>query len=67
MQLTLSGHTHAAQMRFFGWSLANIAFDECDGRYEEDGRMLYVNAGIGCTAPFRIGCPAEITTITLLQ
>ena len=65
-QITLSGHTHAAQVRIFGWSVANLAFDQCDGRYDtEDGRMLYVNAGIGCTAPFRIGCPSEITVITL--
>ena len=64
-QITLSGHTHAAQVRLFGWSLANLSFNECDGRYDQDGRMLYVNAGIGCTAPFRIGCPSEITVITL--
>ena len=64
-QLTLSGHTHAAQARLFGWSLANLSFNECDGRYDQDGRMLYVNAGTGCTAPFRIGCPSEITVITL--
>lgn len=64
-QITLSGHTHAAQARLLGWSLANMSFNECDGRYDHDGRMLYVNAGIGCTAPFRIGCPAEVTVITL--
>lgn len=64
-QITLSGHTHAAQVRLLGWSLANLSFNECDGRYNQDGRMLYVNAGIGCTAPFRIGCPSEITVITL--
>lgn len=63
--VTLSGHTHAAQVRLFGWSLANLSFNECDGRYDYYGRMLYVNAGIGCTAPFRIGCPSEITVITL--
>ena len=64
-QLTLSGHTHAAQFRIFGWSLANLFFSECDGRYDEGERTLYVNAGIGCTAPFRIDCPSEITVITL--
>lgn len=64
-QITLSGHTHAAQVRLFGWSLARLSFRENDGRYDQDGRMLYVNAGIGCTAPFRIGCPSEITVITL--
>lgn len=64
-QITLSGHTHAAQIRVLGKSLAKLAFNECDGRYDHDGRMLYVNAGIGCTAPFRFCCPSEITVITL--
>ncbi len=64
-QITLSGHTHAAQVRVFGWSLAHLTFNECDGRYDQDNRMLYVNAGVGCTAPFRISCPSEITVITL--
>lgn len=63
--ITLSGHTHASQVRIFGWTPARLAFKECDGRYDSDGRMLYVNAGLGCTAPFRIGCPSEITMITL--
>lgn len=64
-QITLSGHTHAAQVRLFGWSLANLSFDECDGAYYQDGRLLYVSAGLGCTAPFRIDCPSEITVIKL--
>lgn len=65
VQLTLSGHTHAAQVRLFGWSLANLMFNECDGRYDCNGRMLYVNAGLGGVVPFRIGCPSEISIITL--
>lgn len=64
-QITLSGHTHAGQFRLFGWSFAHFSFKECDGRYDRDGRMLYVNAGSGCTAPFRVSCPSEITVITL--
>lgn len=68
-QITLSGHTHAAQIRLFGHSLARLSFREHDGAYfapsTDSPRMLYVNAGIGCTAPFRIGCPSEITVITL--
>ena len=71
VQLTLSGHTHAAQVRIFGYSPSRLLFGECDGRYEaqtaptQPSRMLYVNAGIGCTAPFRIGCPSEVTVIRL--
>lgn len=64
-EVTLSGHTHAGQFRLLGWSFAHFSFRECDGRYDQDGRMLYVNAGTGCTAPFRVGCPSEITVITL--
>lgn len=63
--LTLSGHTHAAQIRFFGWSPASWMFHHVQGRYDQDGQTLYVNRGIGCTIPFRIGCPAEVTVITL--
>lgn len=70
-QITLSGHTHAAQIRLFGHSLARLSFREHDGAYYHPAasgqadRLLYVNAGIGCTAPFRIACPSEITVITL--
>ena len=48
-----------------GWSPAHLMFNECDGRYDHDGRMLYVNAGLGGVVPLRIGCPSEITVITL--
>lgn len=64
-QITLSGHTHAGQIRIFGWSPANLMFKDADGRSDRDGRMLYVNSGLGCTVQMRLGCPAEITLITL--
>lgn len=35
------------------------------GRYDEGGQTLNVNAGLGCTLPVRVNCPAEITLITL--
>ena len=63
--LTLSGHTHAAQVRLFGWALSRLMFHESDGRYDRDGQTLYINRGLGCTAPFRIGADPEITVITL--
>lgn len=63
--LTLSGHTHSAQVRLFGWTPASWMFSESWGRYEQNGQTLYVNAGLGCTAPVRVNCPAEITLITL--
>lgn len=63
--LTLSGHTHAAQFRVFGWTPASWFYRDNQGLYTENGQMLYVNTGIGCTMPFRIGVPQEITVITL--
>lgn len=65
IQLTLSGHTHAAQVKLFGWSPAALMFKRVYGRYDVDGQTIYVNPGLGCTAPFRIGARPEITIITL--
>lgn len=63
--LTLSGHTHAMQMRLLGWSPAGFAYPEHDGRYDEQGQTLYVNIGLGGTLPMRIGATPEVTEITL--
>jgi predicted MPP superfamily phosphohydrolase len=63
--LTLSGHTHAGQMRILGYPLSSLMFTESEGWYEMDGQSLYINTGIGCTLPVRVGVPAEITVITL--
>lgn len=63
--LTLSGHTHAAQFRIFGWTPARWIYPDSDGLYTEGSQSLYVNTGIGCTVPFRVGVPQEITMITL--
>lgn len=63
--LTLSGHTHAAQMRFFGWTPASLMFPDAQGFSDEGGQTLYVNIGIGCTLPYRIWANPEVTEITL--
>lgn len=63
--LTLSGHTHAAQIRLFGWTPASWVFDETCGRYDIGDQTLYINIGLGCTAPIRLGAKPEITVITL--
>jgi len=63
--LTLSGHTHNGQVSFFGWSPCSLVFKETAGRYDRDGQTLYINIGLGTTAPFRIGARPEVTVITL--
>lgn len=63
--LTLSGHTHAMQFRLFGWTPSKWLYPECDGLYTEGGQSLYVNIGLGGTAPLRIGARPEMTLITL--
>ena len=65
IQLTLSGHTHRAQVQIFGWNPASLMFTESGGLYQENGQSLYVNAGLGCTVPFRLGADPEITLLTL--
>lgn len=63
--LTLSGHTHGAQIRLFGWTPASWVFQETSGRYDNGDQTLYVNIGLGCTAPIRFGANPEITIMTL--
>lgn len=69
--LQLSGHTHGGQLRFMGkdpmvmrrarWGKKYLA-----GHYTIGSLQLYVNRGIGCVGvPMRIGCPPELTEITL--
>ncbi len=64
--LTLSGHTHAAQIKLFGFTPASWAFKHTHGLYEQDGQTLYINIGLGCTAPVRIGATPEVTVITFV-
>ena len=63
--LTLSGHTHAMQMRLMGFTPSKWIYPECDGRYDEGSQTLYVNIGLGGTLPMRIGARPEITLLTL--
>lgn len=65
--LTLSGHTHAMQMRFFGWSPAKLRYRAWAGLYSDGSSLLYVNIGIGeIGIPARLGSATpEITIFTL--
>lgn len=63
--LTLSGHTHAGQVKIGKFSPAKWAYNEWGGKYTEGEAMLYVSLGIGGTMPFRFGAWPEINVITL--
>ncbi len=70
-QLTLSGHTHGMQFGIeipgiIKWSLAQFAYKQWAGLYENLGRYIYVNRGFGYHAfPGRVGIMPEITVIEL--
>lgn len=65
--LTLSGHTHAMQMKIFGWSPSALKYKTWGGLYPDSlNRHLYVNIGIGEVGfPARIGATPEVTILTL--
>lgn len=68
--VTLSGHVHSMQMkiRLFGraFSPAQWFYKRWSGRYDENGRILYINDGTGYVVyPMRLGAYPEITLITL--
>lgn len=63
--LTLSGHTHAGQLRIGKFSPARWAYNEWGGKYVEGGSMLHVSLGVGGTVPFRLGAWPEVNVITL--
>jgi uncharacterized protein len=69
--LQLSGHTHGGQLRFLGKDPMNMRRARwgkkyLEGHYDLGNIQLYVNRGIGCVGvPWRIGCPPEVTEITL--
>ena len=68
--LTVAGHVHSMQtkLRLFGrtFSPACLMYDRWSGRYEADGRALYINDGTGYVLyPMRLGAWPEITLFTL--
>lgn len=69
-ELTVAGHVHAMQIKLpfgkRGWSPAQWMYDRWTGLYEEEGKYLYVNDGIGYVMfPMRIGTRPEITLFVL--
>lgn len=70
IDLTLSGHTHAAQtgIDLGKWKIspAKILFEYWDGLYEHNNQKLLVSRGIGCVGiPARIGMGPLYEVITL--
>ncbi len=69
VSLTLSGHTHGGQVRFFGWSpVVPSAYGNrfAYGHVREGVRDLVVSGGIGCSIlPVRLGMVPEITVLEL--
>ena len=65
IDLTLSGHTHAMQLRLAGFSPSMWAYPEWGGTYYDGERALHVNTGTGSNVAFRLGAWPEITVVTL--
>ena len=63
--LTLSGHTHAAQIKIGNWSPVKWMYKEWSGLYQSDNQQLYISEGVGGTLPFRFGTRPQIIIITL--
>lgn len=64
--LTLSGHIHSMQIKYFSLSPAALMYDNWSGLYTSGNYKQYINDGIGSVAFMaRFGARPEITVITL--
>lgn len=65
--LTLSGHTHGAQLGLMGRSALEVLFGIPYqwGLYRRGKSRLYTTSGFGQWFPFRLNCPAEAPLIVL--
>ena len=63
----LSGHTHGGQVVLPGvGALAARKFPVASGLAQQDNTSMFVSRGIGTVyAPVRIGCPPEVSIVTL--
>lgn len=66
-QLTLSGHTHGAQLGIRGRSALEALFGVPYqwGQYQRGDSRLYTTSGFGHWFPLRLNCPAEAPLIVL--
>jgi len=69
VQLTLSGHTHGAQMGVSGRSILEPLLPDkyMWGAYQRNGSRLYTSSGAGHWLPLRWGCPRELPVIKLAK
>lgn len=67
IQLTLSGHTHAMQLKIGNFSPSRWQYPEWGGIYTEGNRTLHVSTGTGSNVPFRFGAWPEIDVIRLTK
>ncbi len=65
IQLTFSGHTHAAHFRIGSFSPSRLIYSEWAGLYHNGSQQLFISAGIGGMLSFRLGAWPEINVITL--
>lgn len=65
IQLTLSGHTHAMQLKIGSFSPCQWLYDEWDGLYAVGDRQIYVDTGVGALMSYRFGAWPQISVITL--
>lgn len=72
IDLYLTGHTHAGQIRLPGigapMQLADCPREFASGHWRYQSVQGYTSAGVGCSLlPVRFGCPPEITVIELAR
>lgn len=69
VHLTLSGHTHGAQVGMAGRSLFEPLLPDkyLWGAYQEGRSRLYTSSGAGHWFPFRLGCPRELPVLKLVR
>lgn len=69
VHLTLSGHTHGAQVGINGRSLFEPLLPDkyLWGHYAEGRSRLYTSSGAGHWFPFRLGCPRELPVLRLVR
>ena len=67
IELTLSGHTHAGQIRVGGWSpMVHSELGFVEGVYSDGDARLFVGRGVGVTVlPFRWGTRGEVALLEL--